>query len=359
MTQQINRLLACKKDHRSQLMNLELVIETQPRESKFSPNLMNLIQKEELLSRDPSIVSPPTDLLQNLEEALSNETHKFFSKSSSINIKRWNSLDIKVSKERERLRYELLGNKLKYSNTATTATNAATATGIITTETPKVSSSWLEEEEARLVDDYNKNWYNYEGFNLIEAFKSQAAKVDSDWSVYEENMREEYRNRKKAILRAHNLPDTSALSFNNHSSNGSKSPTSPTLSPDSPSKWQHPEKQKTLIHTAPVLSPTRYDDDKSSFSGRKPNNKSNHREHSNGNFVDNSVAAMELDKLDRQYHNSYASLAKQKGNASRWMHRQKIRLIAQAEESVAEKNVYAEIVSRHEAEYRAMLSEIQ
>ena len=25
---------------------------------------------------------------------------------------------------------------------------------------------------------------------------------------------------------------------------------------DASSKWQHPEKQKTLIHTAPVLSPT-------------------------------------------------------------------------------------------------------
>ena len=52
---------------------------------------------------------------------------------------------------------------------------------------------------ARLIEDYNRNWFEYEGFNLQEAFKSQTAKVNADWATHEGSITDEY-NSKRSVL---------------------------------------------------------------------------------------------------------------------------------------------------------------
>jgi hypothetical protein len=39
----------------------------------------------------------------------------------------------------------------------------------------------------------------YEGFNLQEAFRSQAARVESDWQSHEKQLADEFRVRKQRI----------------------------------------------------------------------------------------------------------------------------------------------------------------
>lgn len=97
----------------------------------------------------------------------------------------------------------------------------------------------MEEEAARLEEDYNKNFLLYEGFNLSEAFKSQAAKVDKDWRVHEQALVDDYRTRRRAITGFDEPKGASML----------------LAIDDQEIRWQHPEKQKTLIHTAPVFTP--------------------------------------------------------------------------------------------------------
>ena len=54
---------------------------------------------------------------------------------------------------------------------------------------------------ARLIEDYNRNWFEYEGFNLKEAFKSQTAKVNADWETHETSITDEYNNKRKLLTK--------------------------------------------------------------------------------------------------------------------------------------------------------------
>lgn len=51
-----------------------------------------------------------------------------------------------------------------------------------------------------------------------------------------------------------------------------------------------------------------------------------------------------IDKLDREYAASMRSLEKQKADARRWLNRQQLRLLAQAEEVQKEKALIADIM---------------
>lgn len=95
-----------------------------------------------------------------------------------------------------------------------------------------------EEKMRRNVDEY---WAEAERFNLREAFRSQAERIEVEWSRYLADMERDYRVAKAKVT---GTPVDA---------NGSPAPTSaPT--PGS-GKWVSKEKQDTLIHTAPVLRP--------------------------------------------------------------------------------------------------------
>ena len=94
-------------------------------------------------------------------------------------------------------------------------------------------------------------------------------------------------------------------------------PLSPTRT--SSDRWQHPEKQKSLIHTAPVLSP------KSSVAATAGSGLK-------AAISINKEQSAALESLERNYRRSLLLSQQQKNSALRWVSRQSIRLQAQAYE---------------------------
>jgi hypothetical protein len=83
----------------------------------------------------------------------------------------------------------------------------------------------LDLENLKLEQEYNDNWSNHEGFNLEEAFKLQNIKIETEYKVFEKSL----------TSKLGSIADTSGVD----------------------PRWHHPEKQRRLVHTAPVMSPSR------------------------------------------------------------------------------------------------------
>ena len=215
-------------EQQKQRTQLELVLETTPRDSRYSALLVSLMKAEEdnTVKEKAAVI----ELNRKVDEALSQETHKFFEKTASQNIKRWKPLAQKLELDREKYK-ALLNDQIAKIN----ATHGGTISGGVTevgsssasssssnsipssskskkilltgvekgthVETVKkvLNSDDLDEESLRLEEDYNKKFLYYEGFNLSEAFKSHKLKVDKDWSVHELLLEDDYKTRRFAI----------------------------------------------------------------------------------------------------------------------------------------------------------------
>mmetsp|Transcript_11188 Transcript_11188/g.16852 ORF Transcript_11188/g.16852 Transcript_11188/m.16852 type:complete len:209 (-) Transcript_11188:92-718(-) len=186
----------------------------------------------------------------------------------------------------------------------------------------------LDAEAERLEADYYRHWMQYEGFNLKEAFKSQNLRVDRDWQQHEKALAEDYRTRRSKIV-------PSESHSHNHSANHAA-----VEAPDP--RWHSAEKQKRLIHTAPVLAPSKHS---------QPLNHSGDATHHTGG----SRTTAELDKLEREYAASMRSLEKQKADARRWLNRQQVRLMAQAEETQKEKALVADLMDSQSIYFKQLL----
>lgn len=242
MEEIVNKIREIKKLHRIQVNQLDLNVETSPRDSRYSQQLLEMMKKEELLlNKEPT--SPTTRAMTaKVDEGLRSETQAFFAKLVSQNIRKWEILREKLAKSRASLNNEVIGKQHMFSSQV---------------ESNVASTSMIELEEDRLLADYYKNWLQYEGFHLNQAFQSQQARIDNDWSVHEKNLQQEYSVKKASIV------GSSVDAFNDSSH-----------LPDD-SRWQHPEKQKTLIHTAPVFTPQRPTSARKSTVHKKRDNYSN------------------------------------------------------------------------------------
>lgn len=294
-----HKIRELKKAQYIQRIQMELTFETTPRDSRYSNGLLELMKKEEGIMKDSSNSTAVKAIVQKVDDALRAETQAFFARNAAQNIKRWASLKQKLLKEVQALRTEIMTND---------GFGRSKPHGKRIVE--PVDS--LEAEAERLEADYNKNWFHYENYNLQQAFKSQTARVESDWQAHEQSVIDDYKSRKEA------------LGFDCHDVRSSNS----FASPGSDQRWQHPEKQKTLIHTAPVLTPTRDLSSSGDFNNKWAKGKKE----------------VELDKLDREYRLNMESLEKQKAEAKRWLLRQQVRLMAQAEEVHKEKQVIGELM---------------
>ena len=100
--------------------SIELSLETQPRDSKFSSQLIVLMQKEENMLRNDTLSPASTagipflfflatyplllvpkaanELLVKINEMLNAETRKFFRKNAQANIKKWTNQENKLTK---------------------------------------------------------------------------------------------------------------------------------------------------------------------------------------------------------------------------------------------------------------------
>ena len=227
-----HKIRELKKAQYIQRIQMELTFETTPRDSRYSNGLLELMKKEENVMKESNNTMAIKSIVQKVDEALRAETQAFFARNAAQNIKRWANLKQKLLKEVQSLRTELMSNE---------SYNRARPHGKRVVE--PVDS--LEAEAERLEADYNKNWFHYENYNLQQAFKSQTARVESDWQAHEQAVLDDYKSRKEA------------LGFDVHEGGNLRNSVNSFSSPGSDQRWQHPEKQKTLIHTAPVLTPTR------------------------------------------------------------------------------------------------------
>jgi hypothetical protein len=233
-----SRILKKIRDLRNEQLvsknQLELTIETTQRDSRYSTSLVDLMKREEVALKDAAIGNSVAinAVVQKVDDALRAETSSFFEKSAQHNLKLWKSMRDKNSKKVTEITMECD----KYIG----ASSCSTASSCSPVGRSVPSSEELEKERERLEIDYNTNWFKYEIFNLQEAFNSQSARVESDWRNHEDAIIEEFSARKGKM--------TGVVPAASPERGGSAA--------DEQSRWHHPEKQKTLIHTVPVLAPS-------------------------------------------------------------------------------------------------------
>ena len=200
------QLKALTSEHQQQRTQLELLLETTPRDSRYSLNLVTLMKAEEDdVGKDKVAMY---ELNREVDEALAVETHNFFEKTAAQNVKRWKVLSQKLDKNFEKFR-GILSDEIAKMNPNHTAPVSVTSssTNTINSVSPQQDSrarkiptaEEMDEESLRLEADYNNNFLTYEGFNLSEAFKSHKLKVDKDWSAHELLLEEDYNSRRCMI----------------------------------------------------------------------------------------------------------------------------------------------------------------
>jgi hypothetical protein len=298
VSQYLDKLSSLKRQHLYAYNTLDLNLETTPRDSKYSSYLMELMKKEETLllkgggggggSSSSSNDLPPTTkmVIQKVDDALKQETKAFFHKLMSSNMKKWEQLEEKMKKERESLKNELIrelsssnhlvssdllrslsiveeghghGGKKSGDHPSLTTTTTTTTTSAKRPFSPNhvFTAEDLAKEEERLSVDYYSHWYQYETIHLQEAFRLQTLKIDRDWNSHETNLRNDFEAKKAPFL-------SSSFSSSIGSGKSSSNSTTPTTRFEddkaadghSHRQWHNAEKQKTLIHTAPVFTPS-------------------------------------------------------------------------------------------------------
>lgn len=226
------RIKELKHSHHLQRIQWELAFETAPRDSRYSNGLIDMMRKEEqIIARDPNSAVTQS-VIQKVDESLRAETRAFFAKATQKNVKRWAALKEKLDRETQQFVREVSEEMKAFSHVKGSKEPRRNAV-----PTPEE----LDREAERLECDYNQNWYKYESFSLQEAFKSQNNRIENDWGTHERALEEEYQQKREKVA----------------GPGHARMPTSPQPTNAHDPRWQHPEKQKTLIHTAPVLSPTR------------------------------------------------------------------------------------------------------
>lgn len=227
--------------------------------------LVNLMQREEVLLREGKQCK---DISREVENALNHETKAFFTKMSASNKKRWNFLLNKSQKDKEILldmvrdtcAQDFTGDDhILDEDFAMAPTGGSGSSGVGGKElsggrknkfmagSDSVSALDIEIESLRLEEDYNKNWLDIESFHIQEAFNSQKERIDSEWSVHFDRLNSQYEAKRQEILGHRDNRASSAGGTKRIGSAGGQG---------KDGRWQHPEKQKTLIHTAPVFSPS-------------------------------------------------------------------------------------------------------
>ena len=293
----------------------ELKLETTPRNAQYSHRLTEMMRREES-SLNQGIEA--TDMFQKVDDLILTETRSIFSKIGEQNCKKWRSFLSSTEATCKRFT-EDVRQLIRCSPDGVSDLHADMAGLEISNGLPvglkPTGSTLLALERIRLEEYYNKHWLDIEGHHLTEAFKSQENKIAAEWQSHEEQVRKELSD-KRAEYGVHD--NTSPVRAGGSGTS-------------SPGKWQPAEKQKSLIHTAPVLSPVRRRANSDVESGQRRKD----------------PALMEaLLRVEREHSMMLESLKQQRLAATRWMTRQQVRLMAQAVEIQKERALIAAVVER-------------
>ena len=206
--------------------------QVKPLESSFSPQLLELMSKEEAAQHNPrGSQEMLTQIAARVDERLCSETRRYFAQQGEHNQKRWVALFNKQAGERNRLSTEIMqhlsatceslglsppvfvlaGGKGASPEPATISAESATAplpplpsvpraeggNGVAVPETEEVDE--FDEEERAIRKHAHDCLAENEQFNLRHAFGLQFARVDSEWSSYEAQMKFEFETQRAAL----------------------------------------------------------------------------------------------------------------------------------------------------------------
>lgn len=182
--------------------DIELLLDSMSPEAKYSTSLSALLQREDNVLRSGS---QSAEIRRRVDMNLERETLQYYSQTLKSHLNHWIEYSTKLKRNNLKLPFEDKN------------------------ESNIENEEDLELENLKLQADYHQNWLKYELFNLEEAFDLQNHKIDTEYSLIERTL-------------SSKLGRLQGISNRNHCES-------------SHSKWYHAEKQRRLIHTAPVLTP--------------------------------------------------------------------------------------------------------
>ena len=162
------------------LLLIELGLENIPRDSRYSSMLVELMKREEGMTREGNLFSHQAkDLSGKVDEALKNETKQFFRNVTQHNVKKWIALLQKFDRERGKIRAIVdNGNTTRLgSDSKNSADGASFGSSIdyssemngsghpkksqkspMTPNGTALNNEDIQNEILRLEEDYNDNW---------------------------------------------------------------------------------------------------------------------------------------------------------------------------------------------------------
>mmetsp|Transcript_12354 Transcript_12354/g.22473 ORF Transcript_12354/g.22473 Transcript_12354/m.22473 type:complete len:429 (-) Transcript_12354:98-1384(-) len=292
--------------HHRQFLKLDLDIEANPLESKFSGPLVDLMQREEIASSQNkhSVVEA---LAKRVFTGLCTETKRHCTMQSTSNQSRWVTLLEQQSEERRKF----------FAESFSAVDARFDPRQPVKTKDLTLDEAY-EREERRLARDAFVNYEKYENFNLDHSFGLQLSRVNAEWGVYEQQMLNDYETQKATIL---GKARTSGSQFVSSSRQG---------------PWKSKEKQSLLFNTAPVFSP------EGGIGG--------------GTRRSQAVEA-ELQSLDKMFNQAKERIANQKKNAVRWIKRQEARMKIQVEGIANDRKVIYPYLKKADEEFDKFFSQ--
>ena len=271
---------------------LDLDLEQAPLESRFSPQLADLMAREEAIVGEGCVDTPARkaaaeDLYRRVDDLLKLETRRYFESSTAHAHRRWSQLFQKQAREATKVREDL------ERKTRALLLKAGRE------DLPVKAEDDFAAQERLMRRKTAEQWRESARFDLREAFALQLARVDVEWEAYEHRLRLDV-DEKLAEL-------------------GSRAPPSPVQADSPTQRWKSKEKQELLVHTAPVLSP-----------GQTPKLLSPGNRHDSTKVMspDRMNARQEVENA---FHDAMARVAFQKETARRWIRRQAGRMTAQVD----------------------------
>ena len=270
----LHKVIAHKRKEATVIAATELALDAAPQDARYSSNLIELSAREE---QEPNNV----ELSSQIDRLMEIEIKKFHASCVHRNNRKWALLRQRLEIEREYIRAAAI------SPTEISRPSSS----IRTRQKTQFTKVDIELEELRLEAYYNANWIEQDGFNLDEAFKLQISKVHSEWEKHESALLANYLAKCKALK-------------------GITSDITPSASSKADARWHSPDKQKALINTAPVLSPT-----------------SSHKDSTKAGITNvpvqkgrETTSNSELAYLEKSYNRSLASSAQQVSNHTNYAH---------------------------------------
>ena len=352
-----------------EVMKLELDVECNPLSAQFSGRLYALMEQEEQAAQRGQ-TDAHARLSETVNVMMNQETKAHFDRQAEYSNKRWRALfDQRLAKELDAadkaavaqhaaLVKALVGSggaaavaalpssvdaaraQLSTAHRGGGAAESATASpssvAAFGTDAPSGSAAvglgmrdggpaprdsaacW----RGRLRLQATAAWGENEKYHLQVAFGNQISRVEDEWGAYEVQLNDDYEAQRADIEgrdRSMQAPSPSS----------------------SGKQWKDKAKQESLIHTAPVHSPT-------AAIPASPKRSGGAGGGAGGGGAGSSVAAQrELRQLDNSYRQAQGQFRTQKAAALRWIQRQADRMYTQAAAHAATTTFVGACVAAH------------